>query len=609
MDLKREIPGEHPPAIRQLEDRVYEVLETYSNVHRGSGPFSKITTEHYEEARNTILDFLGLKFGQYIVIFSSPRSALKLSGKLKPGSFYSLSGEKFGLALGIRVLAVRKRALPKGPPLITGGGTTKLISREWVIWASPPEKFEAGTPAIVNVIMFAEALKLVQKYGEDIFRESISKDLGVDDVLFSDDYSDLHGTELFEKLRRTYIINHKQIPSLEGKTSGINLDNSASTPTFGPIWDAFRNSKYLKEDMEKDLVDEVKYICSGFFNAPLEAYELLFCSNTTEAINLAAENMNQQNVGDQTVVLSTLLEHSSNDLPWRNITGGTVIRMGVDEKGFVDLEELEGLLMEYNELKLHGKKRIQLLALTGASNVLGVCNDLEKIGRIVHRYGAKILVDAAQLAAHRRVDMVSLDIDYLAFSGHKIYAPFGSGMLLAKKELLYFSPEELTRIKSSGEENMGGIAALGKALSLLGRIGMNMIEEEERELTSRLLIGMADIPGISIYGIRDPSSEDFSEKIGVVAFNLKDVLSFKVARELARISGVGIRAGCHCSHITVKHILNVSPGLERFQRVMQTLIPGAKFPGVARVSLGLENTNADVDVFISSLSSIARKKA
>lgn len=609
MNLKREIPEEHPPAIRELEDRLYEVLGTYSNVHRGSGPFSEITTEHYEEARKTILEFLGLKSGQYIVIFCSPRSAEKLSGKLKPGSFYSLSGEQFGLALGIRVLVLRKRALPKGQPFHTGGGTAKLISQEWVIWASLPEKFEAGTPAIVNVIMFAEALKLLQKYGENIFFESLAKNKDVDDVLFSDDFSDLQGKKLFEKLRRTYIINDKQIPSLEGKTSGINLDNSASTPTFGPIWETFRNSKYLKEDLEKNLLEKVRNICSGFFNAPQEAYEMLFCSNTTEAINLAAENLNQQYSSDQLVVLSTLLEHSSNDLPWRSVTGAAVIRIGVDEKGFVDLESLEGLLKEYNELKLHGKKRIQLLALTGASNVLGVCNDLEKISRIVHRYGAKMLVDAAQLVAHRRVDMVGSDIDYLAFSGHKVYAPFGSGMLLAKKELLDFSPEELTRIRFSGEENMGGIAALGKALSLLGRIGMNIIEEEERELTARLLKGMSDIPGISIYGIKDLFSEDFSKKIGVVAFNLKDVLSFKVARELARISGVGIRAGCHCSHITVKHILNVNPGLERFQRVMQTLLPGVKFPGVARVSLGMENTEEDVDTFISTLSRISRKKA
>jgi selenocysteine lyase/cysteine desulfurase len=102
-------------------------------------------------------------------------------------------------------------------------------------------------------------------------------------------------------------------------------------------------------------------------------------------------------------------------------------------------------------------------------------------------------------------------------------------------------------------------------------------------------------------------SEEFTDKIGVVAFNLKDVLSFKVAKELARRKGIGIRAGCHCSHITVKYILNVGAGLERFQRVMQTLLPGVKFPGVARVSLGIENTAEDVDVFVHTLRAISSK--
>lgn len=587
--------------------RVYQVLETYSNVHRGSGPFSEITSKHYEAARKSVLDYLGLEAGRHLVIFCSPLSADKLSGRLKPGSFSILSGEKIGLSLGIRALAVKKSALPKGPPSYSGGGTAKLISREWVIWSSLPEKFEAGTPAIVNVILLAEALKLLPQNGETVFLEELNKDKELRDVLFSEGISNLQGKVLFEKLKRTYIINHKRIPASGGNTCGINLDNSASTPTFEPIWASFRNSQYLKENLKEELVDEVKNICSDFLNAPREDFEILFCYNTTEAINLAAENLKLQKGDFQSVVLSTLLEHSSNDLPWRSIEGNKVIRLGVDERGLVDLAELEAVLVDYNELASHGNKRIQLLSIAGASNVLGVCNDLDEISRIVHRYGAKLMVDAAQLVAHRRINMQESKVDYLAFSGHKVYAPFGTGVLVARKNLLRFDPEELAGIRSSGEENLGGIAALGKALSLLGRIGMDLIEKEEGIMTARLLTGMAAIPGISIYGIRDPLSEDFHKKIGVVAFNLKDVLSFKVARELARREGIGIRAGCHCSHITVKHMLNVRPGLERFQYLMQTLIPGIKFPGVARVSLGLENTAEDVDVFVHTLRAISSR--
>ena len=146
------------------------------------------------------------------------------------------------------------------------------------------------------------------------------------------------------------------------------------------------------------------------------------------------------------------------------------------------------------------------MAVSGASNVLGVFNDLAEIGRIVHRYGARLLVDAAQLVAHRKVEMEACGIDYLAFSAHKVYAPFGTGVLVVRKGLLSFSPAELELIRSSGEENVGGIAALGKALVLLQRIGLDVIQEEEQALTGRALRGLAQIPGLKIYGIKDPDS-------------------------------------------------------------------------------------------------------
>jgi selenocysteine lyase/cysteine desulfurase len=106
----------------------------------------------------------------------------------------------------------------------------------------------------------------------------------------------------------------------------------------------------------------------------------------------------------------------------------SLIRLTVNADGFVDLNELETLLRTYNHEGIYGNKRIRLVALNGASNVLGVCNDIEAIGSIVHKYGAQLLVDAAQLIAHRKVDMEGSGIDYLAFSAHKIYAPFGCGV-------------------------------------------------------------------------------------------------------------------------------------------------------------------------------------
>jgi selenocysteine lyase/cysteine desulfurase len=305
------------------------------------------------------------------------------------------------------------------------------------------------------------------------------------------------------------------------------------------------------------------------------------------------------------VVLNSLLEHNSNDLPWRSIPGAELIRLSVDTDGFIDLNEMTSVLKAYNEDHLHGHKRVKLVAVSGASNVLGTVNDPGEISRIAHRYGARLLVDAAQLVAHRRLDMIQAEIDFLAFSAHKAYAPFGTGVLISRKGLLHFNPEELEMIASSGEENAAGIAALGKALELLGRVGMDVILEEEQKLTGRLMTGMSSIPGLRIHGIRGPDSPSFKDKGGVIAFDFPKKVSSGVAKKLALQGGIGVRYGCHCSHILVKHILNVGPGLERFQKVMLTLLPKVQLPGVDRISLGIQNTDADIDHFLKVLASIA----
>ena len=268
-------------------------------------------------------------------------------------------------------------------------------------------------------------------------------------------------------------------------------------------------------------------------------------------------------------MLNTFLEHNSNELPWRTNPGLSLIRLPVDAEGFIDLHEMETLLRAYNQEGQHGQSgtsgsaRIKLVAVSGASNVLGTCNDLAEISRIVHRYGARLLVDAAQLVAHRKVEMAGWGIDYLAFSAHKVYAPFGTGVLLARKGLLSFGSAELALIRSSGEENVGGIAALGKALVLLQRIGLDVIQEEEQALTGRALAGLAQIPGLTIYGIKDPDSPRFARKGGVIAFDLKGILPSRVAKALAERGGIGVRYGCHCAHLLIKRLVGITPLLER----------------------------------------------
>jgi len=595
-------------AFAELERGVYAALETYSNVHRGSGHNSMVSTHLYEKAREIVLEYLGLKKGKYIVIFCTPGRAVALLAHLEPNSYQIISSQDIGLSLGLRALVVERAALPKGTPFQTGGGTTKLISPDWVIWADAPDKFEAGTPAIVNVIAFARALLLIRKFGKDIFRGSTAEKLTAAEILYHDELDKYSGRELLDELRKNLIGRNILVPTVEGTRPYINLDNSASTRTFKPIWNTFRQTCRQPGQLQQEVIQEVRSICAGVLDAPLANYEVIFTSNTTEAINLAAENLGLgSEEGTLHVVLNTILEHSSNDLPWRMVPGHSLIRLPADAEGFIDLAELDSMLCAYNQENRYGKKRIKLVAVSGASNVLGVCNNLAEISRTVHKYGAHLLVDAAQLVAHRKVWMEKCGIDYLAFSAHKVYAPFGCGVLVVKKGLLHFSSAELELIRSSGEENAGGIAALGKALVLLQRIGMDVIREEEQSLTTRTLRGLAQMPGLRIFGIQDPDSSRFAQKVGVIVFSLKGIMPDRLAKELALQGGIGVRYGCHCAHLLVKRLVGVGPRLERFQRLILTLFPGLNLPGLVRVSLGIENSEADVDTLIHMLSKISGK--
>jgi selenocysteine lyase/cysteine desulfurase len=592
--------------LTKLEQSVLAALETYSNVHRGSGHFSIVTTHLYEKAREIVLEYLRLNKRKYIVIFCTQRRAALLTEQLRPGRFQSLSSRDFGLSIGIRAIAVEKKALPKGAPFQTGGGTTKLISSDWVIWAEAPDKFEAGTPAIINVIALARALLLVREYGKDFFQANAGRMMAASDILYRDDLEIFTGKELLDKLRQTLIGRNVLIPTTYGNKPFINLDNAASTPTFEPIWKVVKDTWLQPEKIQREIIQEVRSVCSEILGAPHDVYDVVFTSNTTEAINLAAESLAHESAEDyEPVVITTFLEHSSNDLPWRNFH---LIRLSVDGDGFFDLNELEKILSAYNRKGQYGKKRVILVAVSGASNVLGIFNDLMEISRIVHRYDARLLVDAAQMVAHRLVDAAETGIDYLAFSAHKVYAPFGTGALIVKKGLLSFSPAEMELIHSSGEENAGGIAALGKSLLLLKRIGFDLVRKEEQSLTARTLQGMMQVERVTVYGIRDTDSAKFNNRGGVIVFGIKGKIPFSIAKELAWRGGIGVRVGCHCAHIIIKRILNVNHGLERFQRIMQTILPGMKFPGLVRISLGIQNTKEDVDSFIVTLGEIAGKR-
>lgn len=188
-------------AVNELTSTILAALETYSNVHRGSGHFSQVTTHLYDKAREIALEYLGLKKNAYTVIFGSLLRMELFSKALKPGSYKFMRSSEFGLNLGVAALAVRKNALPKGTPFESGGGNTRLYGANWVMWATSPEKFEAGTPAIINIIAFAKALKMIRKYGQDTFQNPDPFPIEAAEIVELSQKASKTGKELIDEMR------------------------------------------------------------------------------------------------------------------------------------------------------------------------------------------------------------------------------------------------------------------------------------------------------------------------------------------------------------------------------------------------------------------------
>ncbi len=603
-------------AFSELEASVGLALETYSNVHRGTGYNSVASTLLYEEARNAVLNVCGLDRTRYTVVFCTPARAAHLEAAVLSDRPVVLSSRDLGLPLGLRAVIVSFDALPKGVPFQTGGGTVRIASRRSVVWEGAPDRFEAGTPPVINAIAFARALELARRFGIQAFKpcpQGVSSPL---QILRVDDLLEFSGRELLGRLRQTTMGRGRPVPTDGGFLPYSHIDNAASTPTFPAVWNVVRQAWRLPEDRRAELVPAVRSMCAGFFGAPVDRYDVIFASNTTEAINIAANAPARKpplgtDPEGETVVLNTSAEHNSNELPWRFAAGVTLVRTPVDNEGFPDLREMERLLQEYNVDQAHGPKRIRVVAVSGASNVLGICPDLAEIGRIAHRYDALVFVDAAQLAGHRPIRMAADGLDGLAFSGHKMYAPFGTGGLILRKGLWLTGGAALESARKSGDENVAGIAALGKAIDLLQRIGMDIVQEEELKLTRTALRELAAVPGVQLCGLADPDSPRIARRLGVISFGLKGVPHNLAAEELAETAGIGVRAGCFCAHILVKQLLRIHPvrevlsnlGMKFAARITRSLLPG-----LVRASFGLENDEADVHRLARALEKIAGQR-
>ncbi len=340
-----------------------------------------------------------------------------------------------------------------------------------------------------------------------------------------------------------------------------------------------------------DLYEKARERIAKFINAK-NSNGVVFVRGTTEAINLVAYSWGLNNLGKGDEVLVSLMEHHSNIVPWEIIAklGGFTIKYSkVNKDGTLDYTDFERKLCD----------KTKIVCLSHVSNVTGVINDVKHIGKIAHKNGALMLVDGAQSVPHMPVDVEELDVDFMAFSGHKMLGPTGIGVLYGKKEALEkMSPfqgggemirevaynqrkekcgivwNELPWKFEAGTPNIEGAIGLGAAVKYLDEIGMDNVLDHEKQLAKYALERMKKNNKVVIHG-----PENLTEKLGIISFSIKGLSSHDVALFFDNY-GVMMRSGYHCA---------------------QPLHQIFKLDSSARASFYVYNTEAEVDRFIEIL--------
>ena len=413
---------------------------------------------------------------------------------------------------------------------------------------------------------------------------------------------------------RDYVVGIDEKMELDnGKEKAIvNFDNAATTPALQPVMDEVNDQmeKYgsigrgysPKSDYTTDVYNSTRDKVMEFVGADPEKYTVFYCSNTTDGLNKLASALIED---ESDIVLTTRIEHHSNDLPWRE--AATVIHAEVDDQGRVMYDDIERLLKE-NDVKY--------VSVTAASNVTGYVTDVHRVAKLAHKYGAKIIVDGAQIVAHRKFSMKGdspdEDIDFFVFSAHKMYAPYGGGAVIGlTEELNSHMPQfygggtiyivgdewveyaEPPKSYEAGSPNYPGVVAMGKAIDILEEVGFDSIEEHEKALNQRLVDGLKKMDNIIIYG----DSEDLSDRVGVVTFNFSDANSALVAEQLSHNYGIATRRGAFCANPYVWRLYGLSD--EEVHNFAEC--SDINTPGMIRVSFGIYNTEEEVDYLLKVL--------
>lgn len=389
----------------------------------------------------------------------------------------------------------------------------------------------------------------------------------------------------------------KDFPILKEKINGrelVWLDNAATTQKPQSVIDRI-SSFYEHENSNihrgahtlaaraTDAYEDAREKTARFLNAP-SSNEIVFVRGATEAINLVAQTWGKQNIGKNDEIIISWLEHHANIVPWQMLCsekGARLKVIPVDETGQIILSEYERLL----------SPRTKLVSITQVSNALGTVTPLVPVIEQAHKFGAKVLVDGAQAVSHMPIDVQALDCDFYVFSGHKVFAPTGIGVLFGKSEVLETIPpwqgggnmiEDVTFEKTvyqpapfrfeAGTGNIADAVGLGAAIDYLDQIGMKNVADYEHSLLEYGTEQLQRIPGLRLIG----TSKD---KAGVLSFVLEGFKTEDVGRFLNQ-EGIAVRSGHHCAQ----------PILRRFG-----------LESTVRPSLALYNTCDDIDALVSAL--------
>lgn len=406
------------------------------------------------------------------------------------------------------------------------------------------------------------------------------------------------------------------------KIKVVILNNAATTPPFMCTikkvnaflknYSAFHRGSGPNAQKTYESVQDSINIIKSFLQTTKD-HSILFSQNTSAAINLFIRTLNLKK-GD--IIITSDIEHTSNNLPWRFNSNASVVYITSNIDGSLDYEDLKRKLIKYN-------KRVKLVAITGASNLTGYIPDIKKISTLAHKSGALLFVDAAQLAPHRRIRMKTDGIDALAFSAHKTYAPFGIGVLviptkildripldpgggsidMLSEERVIWSPSEIRH--QAGTWNTTGIIALAESCKTLKNISWNKIQKHENELIHYALKKLNAIKGIKTYIPEDLYKKE--NRIGTIVFNLDNYHHTLLSTILDTEYGIETRSGTICNHRIVKRWFNIKYNEQN--NIEKEIQKGNRLSsyGIVRISFGIQNSKRDIDALIKALKNISEK--